>query len=70
MREIALDEIARTEWFPPQGENRITSMVAGRPDWVVSRQRAWGVPIAIFVRKGTSEILVDAKVNARIAYGV
>ena len=67
LREIALDEIARTAWFPPQGENRITSMVAGRPDWVVSRQRAWGVPIAIFVRKGTSEILVDAKVNARIA---
>ncbi len=67
LREIALDEIARTQWFPAQGENRITGMVAGRPDWVVSRQRAWGVPIAIFVRKETSDILVDARVNARIA---
>jgi isoleucyl-tRNA synthetase len=67
LRETALDEIARTNWYPSQGENRITSMVASRPDWVVSRQRAWGVPIAIFVRKGTSDILVDAKVNARIA---
>jgi isoleucyl-tRNA synthetase len=67
LREIALEEIARTQWFPAQGENRITGMVAGRPDWVVSRQRAWGVPIAIFVRKETSDILVDARVNARIA---
>ncbi len=64
LRQIALAEIAATRWIPPAGENRITSMVAGRPDWVVSRQRAWGVPIAIFVRKGTSEILVDARVNA------
>ncbi len=67
LREIALEEIARTQWFPAQGENRITGMVAGRPDWVVSRQRAWGVPIAIFVRKETNDILVNAQVNARIA---
>jgi isoleucyl-tRNA synthetase len=67
LREIALEEIARTQWFPPQGQNRITSMVENRPDWVVSRQRAWGVPIAIFVRKGTSDVLVDARVNQRIA---
>jgi isoleucyl-tRNA synthetase len=67
LREIALEEIARTQWYPAQGENRITSMVENRPDWVVSRQRAWGVPIAIFVHKGTSDILVDARVNARIA---
>ena len=67
LRETALEEIARTQWYPAQGENRITSMVENRPDWVVSRQRAWGVPIAIFVRKGTSDILVDARVNARIA---
>lgn len=56
-----------TKWYPPAGENRITGMIANRPDWVVSRQRAWGVPIAIFVNKETNEILIDEKVNQRIA---
>ncbi|HEY8007604.1 MAG TPA: isoleucine--tRNA ligase [Methylocella sp.] len=67
LREIALSEIARTQWYPAAGENRITGMIANRPDWVVSRQRAWGVPIAIFVNKDTKKILVDEKVNQRIA---
>jgi isoleucyl-tRNA synthetase len=67
LREIALSEIARTNWYPAAGENRITGMIANRPDWVVSRQRAWGVPIAIFVHRETKQILVDEKVNARIA---
>jgi isoleucyl-tRNA synthetase len=67
LREIALSEIARTQWYPAAGENRITGMIANRPDWVVSRQRAWGVPIAIFVNKDTKKILVDEKVNKRIA---
>jgi len=66
LRELALDEISRTQWTPPAGENRIRGMIANRPDWVVSRQRAWGVPIAVFVKKGAHEILVDATVNARI----
>jgi isoleucyl-tRNA synthetase len=66
LRQIALAEIAMTQWVPPQGENRITGMVANRPDWVVSRQRAWGVPIAIFVNKATGEILKNERVNARI----
>ncbi len=66
LREIALREIAATKWYPPAGENRITGMIANRPDWVVSRQRAWGVPIAIFVDKDTKEILIDEKVNRRI----
>ncbi|ATQ69984.1 MULTISPECIES: isoleucine--tRNA ligase [Methylosinus] len=67
LRDIALDEISRTQWVPAAGENRIRGMIANRPDWVVSRQRAWGVPIAVFVKKGGHEILVDARVNARIA---
>jgi len=67
LREIALREIAVTSWYPPAGENRITGMIANRPDWVVSRQRAWGVPIAIFVNKDTKKILTDEKVNRRIA---
>jgi isoleucyl-tRNA synthetase len=67
LREIALAEILRTRWYPPQGENRIRGMIANRPDWVVSRQRAWGVPIAVFVKRDSKEILVDDKVNERIA---
>ncbi|WP_132251889.1 isoleucine--tRNA ligase [Methylobacterium segetis] len=66
LREVSLRAIADTEWVPPQGRNRINGMVENRPDWVVSRQRAWGVPITVFVRKGTSEVLRDERVNARI----
>jgi isoleucyl-tRNA synthetase len=66
LRHLALAEIARTQWTPAAGQNRITGMIAGRPDWVVSRQRAWGVPIALFVKKGTHEPLIDARVNERI----
>ena len=66
LRGIALDEIARTRWFPAAGENRINGMIANRPDWVVSRQRAWGVPIAIFV-DAEHRPLIDEAVNARIA---
>ncbi|MFJ5368614.1 isoleucine--tRNA ligase, partial [Bosea sp. CER48] len=67
LRNRALKAIKQTEWVPAAGENRINGMIANRPDWVVSRQRAWGVPITVFVEKETKEILVDARVNAAIA---
>jgi isoleucyl-tRNA synthetase len=67
LRAIAVDAIERTRWAPPSGENRIKGMVANKPDWVLSRQRAWGVPLSIFVRKDGHEILFDPEVNARIA---
>ena len=66
LRKIALSEIEKTRFVPPQGKNRLYSMIENRPDWVISRQRAWGVPIAVFVNKKTQELLRDAQVMARI----
>ncbi|WP_454279123.1 isoleucine--tRNA ligase [Sphingomonas sp. Marseille-Q8236] len=66
LRETALDAIERTRWVPERSRNRIRSMVEGRPDWVISRQRAWGVPIALYVNRQTGEYLNDKSVNARI----
>jgi isoleucyl-tRNA synthetase len=70
LREIALAEIERVQFTPEKGRNRIGSMVAGRPDWVLSRQRAWGVPITLFVNRKTGDYLVDEAVNARIVAAV
>ncbi|MDX2209198.1 MAG: isoleucine--tRNA ligase [Sphingopyxis sp.] len=70
LRQTATAEIARVAFTPDKGRNRIGSMVEGRPDWVLSRQRAWGVPITLFVNKKTGDYLVDPEVNARIVAAV
>ena len=70
LRARATAAIAATRFIPEKGRNRLLSMVEGRPDWVLSRQRAWGVPITLFVKKGTNQYLNDASVNARIIAGV
>jgi isoleucyl-tRNA synthetase len=67
LREKSLAAIKETKWIPAAGENRITAMIAQRPDWCISRQRAWGVPIAVFVEKKTGKLLQDKKIFTRIA---
>ncbi|WP_298284009.1 class I tRNA ligase family protein, partial [Novosphingobium sp.] len=70
LRDIALQAIADTRFVPEKGRNRIGAMVEGRPDWVLSRQRAWGVPITLFVDRKSGQYLADPEVNARIVAAV
>src|SRR6185369_988897 len=71
LRQVALAEIARVDWGQnrvgdDRDQNRIKAMIEERPDWLVSRQRNWGVPLAIFVSKADGSILQDDEVDARI----
>jgi isoleucyl-tRNA synthetase len=71
LRQVALAEIERVDWGQKRldddrDQNRIKAMVAERPDWLISRQRNWGVPLCIFLHRQTGEILQDDAVDARI----
>ncbi|MBL8773030.1 MAG: isoleucine--tRNA ligase [Phenylobacterium sp.] len=65
LREAALEAIEATAFYPAQGKNRIRAMVESRPDWLISRQRAWGAPLAMFVDKETGQPLHDPEVDRR-----
>ena len=67
LRKKAIKSINDTIFYPKKGKERLLSMVEGRPDWCVSRQRVWGVPLPIFINKKTKEPLRDKKVIDRIA---
>ena len=70
LREAALKGVDDTRWVPARSKNRMRGMIETRPDWVISRQRAWGVPITIFAKPETGAILLDDAVDARILAAV
>jgi isoleucyl-tRNA synthetase len=66
LRERALDEIKKVKWIPAWGEERISNMIATRPDWCISRQRVWGVPIAVFFCEACGKLLESKEVNKAV----
>ena len=65
-RQLAIEEIDKVIWDPAWGKDRITNMIATRPDWCISRQRIWGVPIAVFLCEECKQPILDAALNRRI----
>jgi len=71
LRAQALEQVKQTQWIPAWGENRIKGMLEGRPDWCISRQRTWGVPICLFVHVATGELHPDSeKIMETVAQAV
>lgn len=66
LRKKALDEIKRVKWIPAWGQNRINAMIENRPDWCISRQRTWGVPIAVFTCQDCEEVYIPQDVQAKV----
>ncbi|MGC9224177.1 MAG: isoleucine--tRNA ligase [Terracidiphilus sp.] len=65
-RQLAIEEIDKVTWDPAWGKERITNMIATRPDWCISRQRIWGVPIAVFLCEGCNQPIINAELNKRV----
>ena len=66
LRSRTLDEIKKVKWDPAWGEERISNMIATRPDWCISRQRIWGVPIAVFLCEGCGKPLNEPSLNRKV----
>ena len=65
-RQLAIEEIDKVVWDPAWGKERITNMIATRPDWCISRQRIWGVPIAVFLCEDCNQPIIDHDLNKKI----
>jgi isoleucyl-tRNA synthetase len=63
---LAIEEIDKVVWDPAWGKERITNMIATRPDWCISRQRIWGVPIAVFMCEKCNQPIMSAALNRKI----
>ena len=65
-RQLSIEEIDKVVWDPSWGKERITNMIATRPDWCISRQRIWGVPIAVFMCEGCNQPIIDPALDRKI----